>query len=322
MELCELTLIDSMNDAVVNYRVVCDYYRRPKVTKQIEDDIDAYNKAFNARAGVRTMNEWCPKWVSLATHVFSLVVGGSLLIQDHSLLTLKLGTFLALLNLIKSSGENYQSLYTTYLAMTTAYLPMWRIVRFMNQPEDTGKRKAANRIRRAKGEQMRSIKRSSMSAEELKKGIPVVDLLPIQMEKLTFALDKLSAPILRDINLDLKQGTVVGIIGAQASGKGVFLEVLGSVYQYESGDIFFPPHLRVLHVCRHPQVLSGTVSDNLFFGLSAELDQEKIQRGVEICKRLKFPKRLFDLAISSADNRRRETMPTTTMLTMSNSSRK
>ena len=81
--------------------------------------------------------------VSLATHVFSLVVGGALLIQQSKLIVpLKLGTFLALLNLIKSSGENYQNLYTTYLARHTAYLPMWRIVRFMNQPEDTAKRKA------------------------------------------------------------------------------------------------------------------------------------------------------------------------------------
>ena len=49
--------------------------------------------------------------VSLATHVFSLVVGGALLIQQSELIVpLKLGTFLALLNLIKSSGENYQSL--------------------------------------------------------------------------------------------------------------------------------------------------------------------------------------------------------------------
>jgi ABC-type multidrug transport system fused ATPase/permease subunit len=303
LEQAELGVVDNVNDAVINYRVVCDYYRRPKVAKEIAINVVEFNSAFNDCAAVRTSNEWCPKWIALITHVISLVLGGALLIQEA--IPLKLGTFLALLHMIKSSGENYKDLYKTFLSMSDAYLPMWRIVRFLNQPEDVPKRKAANRKRRKRGEEERTKVREAMSKEELKKGIPVVDLLPIRIDDLSFQFDNAEKHVLDSITAELKQGTIVTIIGAPASGKGVFLEVLGSVYQYEVGDIFVPPHLRVLHVSRHPMVLNGSVADNIFFGVSPDgikgLDRAQIQRGLKICKRLKFPKRLMELINASLE---------------------
>merc|ERR1719440_1148808 len=41
----EINYINKVGDAVANYRVVCDYFRRPKVAAQIEEAIDAYNVA-------------------------------------------------------------------------------------------------------------------------------------------------------------------------------------------------------------------------------------------------------------------------------------
>merc|ERR1719191_1992081 len=97
-------------------------------------------------------------------------------------------------------------------------------------------------------------------------------------------------------------------MGPPAAGKGVFLELMGAVYECNQGSIFIPPHLRVLHVSKATQVLSGSISDNLFFGLLApgqrarDLDRATLERGWRICERLGFPSRLLQLAKKLEDD--------------------
>merc|ERR1711937_677508 len=74
--------------------------------------------------------------------------------------------------------------------------------------------------------------------------------------------------------------------------------------EQESGHVFIPPHLRILHVSRNPLVWGGSVSSNVFVGVSdsvaelGALDSGVFERAYRICQRLNFPPRLMSLVVS------------------------
>jgi ABC-type multidrug transport system fused ATPase/permease subunit len=297
----EIALINEVGDMVAHYRSIADFFRRPKVAKQIEDRVIDFNAAVADVLAVRTNNEYCPKWISLTIMSIYIIGGGALVGQGY----LGVGTYLALLRVTTITGESFTKAFKAYLMMYDAFLPLWRIRRFMNTSTDLPKREAANRIRRQKGEELRTEQRSKMTKEQLQSGIPVVDFLQISLEDVGFQFAGSDAPLLKNISVTFQQGNLIGIMGPPSSGKGTFLELLGGVLELEQGTMFIPPHLRVLHVSRQAYVIAGTVADNLFFGVTGvpgqaqrpeELDQAQRDRGFRICQRLRFPKRLMDMA--------------------------
>merc|ERR1719399_2002865 len=136
---------------------------------------------------------------------------------------------------MKCSGETFTLAYKTYLTMADSFVPMWRIVRFMNQPTDVAKRKAANHTRRKRGEEMRTALCEGMAKDDFNSGIPVVDMMPMILEQVGFRFDRSSTDLLKDITIDITQGTLVCIMGPPSSGKGTFLELMGAVYEQQIG---------------------------------------------------------------------------------------
>ena len=90
----------------------------------------------------------------------------------------------------------------------------------MNTPTDLSKRKAANRVRRKRGEEMRTEVRDSMSKEDLQKGIPVVDQLPIKFENVGYRFSDEDPYLFKGVNRTIRQGKLVGIMGQPATGMG------------------------------------------------------------------------------------------------------
>ena len=117
---------------------------------------------------------------------------------------------------------------------------------------------------------------------------------------------KNSDQLFSGVSCQIQQGQFVGICGAMSSGKGVLLDLISGVMEQESGQVFVPPHLRILYVSRNPLVWGGSVSSNVFFGLSdtadelGVLDGAVLERAYRICQRLNFPPRLMSLVVSDA----------------------
>ena len=239
---------------------------------------------------------------SLALSCGIIVVGGNQVAEGD----LRIGTFLILLRITSIVGESFSDAYKTYLTMHDAYLSLWRVVRYINQPTDLPKRKDANRIRRKRGEEERRIIREMMSSDNFLPGVFPADLIPIAVEEVSFKYKGSTHWLLQNVSFEIMQGTFVGIFGGASSGKGVLLELLGSVIEQESGSIFIPPHLRVLHVSRVPYVLGGSVNENLLFGLVSRAADAKLvdynvnERMRRICTRLGFSWRLMELAETNA----------------------
>ncbi|XP_057980145.1 ABC transporter I family member 17-like [Malania oleifera] len=85
------------------------------------------------------------------------------------------------------------------------------------------------------------------------------------------------APILSDVNLDVAEGVIMGIIGPSGSGKSTLLRALNRLWEPPSSTVFLDGqdirHLDVLTLRRKvgmlfqlPALFEGTVADNIRYG--------------------------------------------------------
>ncbi|XP_059609695.1 probable multidrug resistance-associated protein lethal(2)03659 [Phlebotomus argentipes] len=84
----------------------------------------------------------------------------------------------------------------------------------------------------------------------------------INNEKILF--NNKNQPNLADINLDIKTGTLVGVIGPVGSGKSSLIEALLHELPPESGSIAI--NGRVLYVSQNSWIFAATLQQNILFG--------------------------------------------------------
>ena len=89
--------------------------------------------------------------------------------------------------------------------------------------------------------------------------------------------------------------SVICVCGPRGHGKSTFLQLLGNVLVPDDGEVFVPPHLRILHVSSEVLFIEEEIKDNLFFGNGMEkVSDAQWQRALRICEKLEFPDRLMD----------------------------
>ncbi|HEX5330163.1 ABC transporter ATP-binding protein [Sulfuricurvum sp.] len=120
--------------------------------------------------------------------------------------------------------------------------------------------------------------------------------LSIQTRDLVFGYDE-KEPVLKGINLDIKAGSTVAIIGASGSGKSTLSQLLVGFYPPTSGDIFYNdvsvneigfPRIRdeVFVVLQQPLMFNDTLRFNLSMG--DEISDETIFEALRIAQLLEF----------------------------------
>lgn len=65
------------------------------------------------------------------------------------------------------------------------------------------------------------------------------NLLTVKDLQHTFVEGKLSTPVLKGINLCIKEGEVLALLGASGSGKTTFLQIIGGLQSFSSGEVSF-----------------------------------------------------------------------------------
>jgi len=79
--------------------------------------------------------------------------------------------------------------------------------------------------------------------------------------------------------ISLDQGHVVVVHSQKkAQGKSTFLKALARIYLPSDGFIFYPENLRFRYLSAEPEILTGTVAQNVLFGNQHEHDPEDIQK--------------------------------------------
>lgn len=131
--------------------------------------------------------------------------GGLLLTQN----IITLGVLMAAVSYVRRIFGPLMDLSQIYTTYQTAGAALDRINLFMEKKRDV-----------------------KFSAEEEK----VADNYDISIKKLNFAYDQ-NNPILENINLDIDQGSHIGIVGKSGSGKSTLIKVLGRQYNPDDGEI-------------------------------------------------------------------------------------
>lgn len=65
------------------------------------------------------------------------------------------------------------------------------------------------------------------------------NLLTVKDLQHTFVEGKLTTPVLKGINLSIKEGEVLALLGASGSGKTTFLQIVGGLQGFSSGEVSF-----------------------------------------------------------------------------------
>lgn len=101
-------------------------------------------------------------------------------------------------------------------------------------------------------------------------------------------------PVLHDINLDIKHGEVVAVIGATGSGKSSLVNLIPRFYDTVDGDVcvdgvnvrdYSLDELRhkIAFVLQKTELFSGTVADNIRWGRPDATDEE-VKQAAEIAQ--------------------------------------
>ena len=118
------------------------------------------------------------------------------------------------------------------------------------------------------------------------------DAVDIEIRNLTFAYEK-SKNILTNINMQIKQGSKVAIVGASGSGKTTLSNILVGFYPLDSGEILYGnisnKHLKLptirenIHlILQHPKLFNDTMLFNLTLGKS--YSDENVQNALHIAQ--------------------------------------
>jgi ATP-binding cassette subfamily C protein len=109
--------------------------------------------------------------------------------------------------------------------------------------------------------------------------------------------------VLKSINMDIKKGSKVALIGASGSGKTTLAQLLVGLYPIQNGEIYFdeiPVNSIGLNVVReniflvlqNPQLFNDTIAKNLTFG--DDITQDKLDFAIELAQLRDFVDSLED----------------------------
>lgn len=119
------------------------------------------------------------------------------------------------------------------------------------------------------------------------------DNTALEIDNLSFTYDRASNPSLKNINLSLKSGESLGIIGPTGSGKTTLINLICGYYRASEGEIrirgkeistYDTASLRKkMHVVFQKSTLfRGTVRSNLLFG--ADVDDSELAKAAKIAR--------------------------------------
>lgn len=113
----------------------------------------------------------------------------------------------------------------------------------------------------------------------------------IALQDVCFQYTAASQPVLKDLNLTIKKGDFIGIVGDTGSGKSTLLNIILGLLPPTAGraivDGQYPLnsrewHQKIGYVPQSTYIVEGTIEENIAFGRNAsEIDYARLQRVIE-----------------------------------------
>eukprot|EP00747_Dinoflagellata_sp_TGD_P080316 gnl/TRDRNA2_/TRDRNA2_160841_c0_seq1.p1 gnl/TRDRNA2_/TRDRNA2_160841_c0~~gnl/TRDRNA2_/TRDRNA2_160841_c0_seq1.p1 ORF type:complete len:902 (+),score=160.81 gnl/TRDRNA2_/TRDRNA2_160841_c0_seq1:85-2790(+) len=329
-------LVHSVNDNAANFRLIADYFLRSFIVETFDTKVQQYNGAEAIAARIGTNNNYLSPWLT------TMLIGGYIMLGVHTTTKfggeVSLGTFLATINVFKEIGMELQEIYKELLEIQRSFGPLAKVTYYMNLSTDLRARKEHGKRRLEEGFKewgakralaMSGLKQWEQQDPDVVAPFPV-DSVNISLRNVGFSHSfdaeaelearatgaKLSAgpdrsvkPLFANVNLEFEQGKVYAFIGLPRAGRSTFLKLLAQVEMPSEGEVFVPPHMRVLHIpvempsegevfvpphmrVLHipvePYFLAHSLKVNLTLGSSGA----DLQRACQICRRLGLPEKM------------------------------
>jgi len=117
----------------------------------------------------------------------------------------------------------------------------------------------------------------------------------IKLKDVSFAYDK--KDVLKNINLEIKKGEKVGIIGESGSGKSTLIDLIIGLYRPKNGKIFIDNNelneknlkswrKKIGYIPQSIYLIDGTIADNVAFG--ENIDEKKVKKVLKMANILDF----------------------------------
>ncbi|XP_056384892.1 ATP-binding cassette sub-family C member 2 [Hyla sarda] len=101
----------------------------------------------------------------------------------------------------------------------------------------------------------------------------------IQFSDATFTWEEGTSPAVKNVNLEIKEGHLVAVVGGVGSGKSSLISAMLGEMDHVNGHINIKGSLA--YVPQQAWIQNATLRDNILFG--APLDEERYQRVLEAC---------------------------------------
>ncbi len=117
----------------------------------------------------------------------------------------------------------------------------------------------------------------------------------IKLKDVSFAYDK--KYVLKDINLEIKKGEKVGIIGESGSGKSTLVDLIIGLYRPKSGKIYIDENelneknlkswrKKIGYIPQSIYLIDGNIAENVAFG--EEIDEKRVKEVLKMANILDF----------------------------------
>ncbi|TPX74314.1 hypothetical protein CcCBS67573_g04418 [Chytriomyces confervae] len=87
--------------------------------------------------------------------------------------------------------------------------------------------------------------------------------------------------ILKNITLQVSEGKMLAVVGPVGAGKSSLLNAILREMHCISGKMFTRPNLRIAYAAQMPWILSGTIRENILFGMP--LNEDKMKKVIFAC---------------------------------------
>ena len=127
----------------------------------------------------------------------------------------------------------------------------------------------------------------------------------IEFKKVSFSYEKIKKPILKDINLVIKPGEKIALVGKSGGGKTSLINLIPRFYELDSGSIFIDKtnitQIKLNDLRHHLSLVSqdtilfnDTIHNNIAYGKLNKIDFKKVKNAAKAANAIEFIEKLPD----------------------------
>lgn len=121
----------------------------------------------------------------------------------------------------------------------------------------------------------------------------------IEIKKLTYYYPNTESPVLQNVNLEIKKGETIALIGASGAGKTTLADIMLGVLEPQTGDVVVDGvsiynnmdmwHLQLGYIPQTIYLSDDTVKNNVAFGIAEEkIDENAVREALRKAQLLEF----------------------------------